>query len=42
MMAPDKRYGISYHDGTEVNRWFLMEKRGLKVSSMVGLHEDIA
>jgi hypothetical protein len=42
MMAPDKGYGMFYHDGTEANRWFLMEKPGLKMSSMVGLHEEIA
>ncbi len=35
MMAPDTR-----HSSGESNRWFLMEKPGLKILSLLGLHED--
>lgn len=35
MMAPDTR-----HSSGESNRWFLMEKPGLKIASFLGLHED--
>lgn len=35
MMAPDTR-----HSSGKSNRWFLMEKLGLKISSFLGLHED--
>ncbi len=35
MMAPDNRY-LPY----EADRWFMMEKPGLKISSFLELHED--
>lgn len=41
MLAPDPRYGTRYHDGSEVNRWYLMEKPGLKLSQQIGLAENI-
>ncbi|KAL1681733.1 hypothetical protein EV122DRAFT_287879 [Schizophyllum commune] len=31
MMAPDPSYGKFHQDGTENNRWYLMEKPGLKL-----------
>ena len=40
MMAPDIRYKHAYQDGTEERRYFLMEKPGLKVCSMIGLLEN--
>lgn len=36
-MAPDPRYGQVHNDGSEVNRYFLMEKPGLKLASMIGM-----
>ncbi len=27
-MVPDTSYGITHHDGTEGNHWFLMENQG--------------
>jgi hypothetical protein len=39
MMAPDERYKTRFHDGTEVDRWYLMEKPGLKLTERVGLEE---
>lgn len=41
MMAPDPMYCLRYHDGTEKDRWFLMEKFGAKISAMVG-YEEVA
>lgn len=32
MLAPDTRYGTRVQDGSENNRWYLMEKPGLKLS----------
>ncbi|KAJ7116179.1 hypothetical protein C8R46DRAFT_931187, partial [Mycena filopes] len=39
MMAPDERYKTRFLDGTENDRWYLMEKPGLKLSERVGLEE---
>lgn len=39
MMAPDETYKTRIHDGSEVDRWYLMEKPGLKLSQRVGLEE---
>ncbi|KAL1681219.1 hypothetical protein EV122DRAFT_288242 [Schizophyllum commune] len=39
MMAPDTTYGMRIQDGTENNRWFMMEKPGLKVSLLTGTVE---
>ncbi|KAJ7450377.1 hypothetical protein FB451DRAFT_1285800, partial [Mycena latifolia] len=41
MMAPDERYKTRFHDGTEVDRWYLMEKPGLKLSERVGLESSL-
>ncbi|KZP29720.1 hypothetical protein FIBSPDRAFT_815810 [Athelia psychrophila] len=41
MLAPDPRYGTRYHDGSEVNRYYRMEKPGLKLSQQIGLGETI-
>ncbi len=38
-MVPDLSYGRTCQDGSKINRWFLMEKPGLKMSSMVGMDE---
>ncbi|KAJ7037738.1 hypothetical protein C8F04DRAFT_1091397 [Mycena alexandri] len=38
-MAPDERYKTRFHDGTETDRWYVMEKPGLKLSERVGLEE---
>jgi hypothetical protein len=34
MMAPDKQYQNSIQDGTENNRWYLMERPGLKLTEL--------
>ncbi|KAJ7041114.1 hypothetical protein C8F04DRAFT_1303728 [Mycena alexandri] len=39
MLAPDQQYAKMHHDGTEVNRYYLMEKPGLKLMEM-GLGEE--
>ena len=39
-MAPDPTYQKFYQDGTEVDRWYLTEKPGLKLSQMIGIEED--
>ena len=39
MMAPDERYKTRFHDGTEVDRWHLMEMPGLKLTERAGLLE---
>ena len=41
MMAPDTQY-INKHPGASAHdRWFLMEKPGLKVFERVGIAEDV-
>ncbi|KAJ6504329.1 hypothetical protein C8R47DRAFT_1174826 [Mycena vitilis] len=42
MMAPDERYKTRFHDGTEIDRWYLMEKPGMKLSERAGLEELMA
>ena len=37
MLALDQRYPLFFNDGSEVDRWYLMEKPGLKLSQMIGL-----
>ena len=39
MMAPDPRYPECFQDGTQTDRWYLMEKPGLKLSQMMGIEE---
>ncbi|KAJ7836240.1 hypothetical protein B0H14DRAFT_2363029 [Mycena olivaceomarginata] len=39
MMALDERYKTRFHDGTEVDRWYLVEKPGLKLTERAGLEE---
>ena len=34
MMAPDKQYGKTIQDGTENNRWYLMERPGLRLTEL--------
>lgn len=43
MLAPDHRYGLagSHANHSEVDRWFLMEKPGLKISQMIGQGEEL-
>lgn len=36
MMAPDQRYKLFCQDGSENDRWYLMEKPGVKLSHMIG------
>ncbi len=38
-MVLDCSYGLTHQDGTQDNWWVLMEKPGLKMSSMVGIDE---
>ncbi|KAI4293979.1 hypothetical protein K525DRAFT_291554 [Schizophyllum commune Loenen D] len=38
MMAPDPSYGKFHQDGTEDNRWYLMEKPGLKLLYFIDPH----
>lgn len=40
MMAPDKIYQHHFKDGTEHDRWFLVEKPGLKLMGLMGTAED--
>lgn len=42
MMAPDTRYGSRIQDGTELDRWYQMEKPGLKLSQKMGFEEVLA
>lgn len=39
MIAPDQMYPRRHNDGSEQNRYYLMEKPGAKLSSMIGLYE---
>lgn len=39
MIAPDQMYSRRHNDGSEKNRYYLMEKPGAKLSSMIGLQE---
>lgn len=39
MMAPDKQYPKRYQDGSELDRWYMMERPGLKISQMQGYQE---
>jgi hypothetical protein len=40
MLAPDPRYPLFFHDGSETDRWYLMQKPGLTMGSMIGIEED--
>jgi hypothetical protein len=33
MMAPDRRYPEFFQDGSQLDRWYLVEKPGLKLSA---------
>lgn len=33
-MVPDNSYGITCHDSSKVDHWFLMEKLGMKLLTM--------
>ncbi|KAJ8094846.1 hypothetical protein PM082_010058 [Marasmius tenuissimus] len=37
MMAPDPRYSTYIQDGSEVNRYFMMSRPGLKVAEFTGI-----
>lgn len=39
MIAPDQMYPRWHNDGSEQNHYYLMEKPGAKLSSMIGLYE---
>ncbi|KAJ7763531.1 hypothetical protein DFH07DRAFT_738770 [Mycena maculata] len=41
MLAPDEQYARDYHDGSEHNRYFLMEKPGLKLMKMLGVEQEL-
>ena len=41
-MAPDQQYPKFFQDGTQTDRWYLMEKPGLKLSKMIGIEEVMA
>lgn len=41
MMAPDEQYKRTYQDGSEVDRWYMMEKPGQKILQMLGMEEEI-
>jgi hypothetical protein len=41
MLAPDEQYAKTFHDGSELNRFYLMEKPGLKLMKMIGLAENV-
>ena len=38
MMAPDTQY--PYRDGTEGDRWYMMQKPGRKLCSLLDTHEE--
>lgn len=42
MLAPDERYKTRFNDGSELDRWYLMEKPGLKLWERAGLNEPLA
>ncbi|KAJ7024961.1 hypothetical protein C8F04DRAFT_148359 [Mycena alexandri] len=37
MLAPDLQYGKKHNDGPELNRWYWMEKPGLKLLERMGV-----
>jgi hypothetical protein len=39
MMAPDEQYATWCHDDSEVDRWYLMEKPGIKMLQRAGEEE---
>lgn len=39
MMAPDIQYASLHQDGTELDRWYMMEKPGIKIGHMAGEEE---
>ena len=39
MMAPDTQYASWCKDGTELDRWYMMEKPGIKIGHMAGEYE---
>jgi hypothetical protein len=41
MLAPDEQYAKSFKDGSELDRFFLMEKPGLKLMEMTGVGENL-
>ncbi|KAJ7071905.1 hypothetical protein B0H15DRAFT_965693 [Mycena belliarum] len=41
MMGPDYQYAHHLSDGSEVDRWFLVEKPGLKLAYFAGSEEDM-
>lgn len=41
MLAPDEQYAKTYHDGSELNRRYLMEKPGLKLMEMMGIEQEL-
>lgn len=41
MLAPDSRYGTRIQDGSQVDRWYRMEKPGLKLSQRMGFQETV-
>jgi hypothetical protein len=42
MMAPDPRYPLFYHDGSEVDRWYLMQKPGRNIFALAGVEESVS
>ncbi|KAF8978516.1 hypothetical protein BDQ17DRAFT_1394725 [Cyathus striatus] len=40
MMAPDPRYSLFFRDGTEKDRWFLMQKPMQRISAMLDLSDS--
>jgi hypothetical protein len=40
MMAPDNQYRHLRTDGSEIDRWFMVEKPGLKLASWKGHVDD--
>ncbi|KAJ7279615.1 hypothetical protein C8J57DRAFT_1058944 [Mycena rebaudengoi] len=39
MLAPDQQYAKMYKDGSQMNRYYLMEKPGLKLMEMMGVEQ---
>ncbi|KAJ7513079.1 hypothetical protein B0H11DRAFT_1843533 [Mycena galericulata] len=41
MLAPDEQYAKTYNDASALNRWYLMEKPGLKLMEMMGIEQAL-
>lgn len=40
MMAPDPQYGVDHTDGSEEDRWYMMQKPGAALFNKMGLSNE--